>query len=425
MSQKKTNRWVILAVSIIMNVCIGAAYAWSVFQTPLVELLGATTSEVSLAFTLSLALIPISMIIFGKFQDKKGPQIVTLIGSIVFGIGLILTGYTNSVLMLYITYGVLGGFGIGAVYGCTIANTVKWFPDKRGLAGGLVAAGFGSGAVILAPLGARLVDMYGVLATFKLMGIVFLIVVGLCSFIIKAPAQGWTPEGWTPPAPSKTSINSGVEMAPGEMMKTGTFYILWVMYTIGMVSGLMIIGHASPIAQGQIGLAPHVAAICVSVIALANTFGRILWGNISDKIGRYNTIVVMYIVSAVMLLVLNVSQNIVLFLISASGIALSFGGFLGIMPSVTAENFGSKSLGINYGILFTAYGVAAVVGPQIASAAVEASGGVYSRAYIISSAMNIVGIICAVMMVLKAKNDAKKSEASIKEEIIEPLANEA
>ncbi|ABR49988.1 major facilitator superfamily MFS_1 [Alkaliphilus metalliredigens QYMF] len=410
MTELRGNRWTILIVSIIMNICIGAAYAWSVFQTPLVELLGSTTAEVSLAFTLSLALVPVSMMIFGRFQDKKGPRMITLLGSVIFGAGIYLTGLTNSVMMLYLTYGVLGGLGIGAVYGCTVANTVKWFPDKRGLAGGLVAAGFGSGAVILAPLAEGLINRYDVLTTFKLMGIIFFILIALCSSIIKSPQPGWKPKGWEPAnSKSKTSINSGLDLSPEEMMKTGTFYILWVIYIIGAVSGLMIIGHASPIAQGQIGLTSSVAAICVSILALANTFGRIFWGIVSDRIGRYNTMALMFAVSASMLLVLNIADNIVLFIISTFGIALSFGGFLGIMPSVTADKFGAKSLGMNYGIIFTAYGVAAVVGPRIAAVAVEASGEGYSRAYIIASAMNVVGILCGLIMVQKAKKSNAKN----------------
>lgn len=395
---KKTNRWIVLIVSILMNICIGSAYAWSVFQISLIEHLNSSTKEVSLAFTINLALIPIAMIIFGKFQDKKGPKIVTLIGSIVFGVGLFLAGFSNSVAMLYISYGVLGGFGIGAVYGCTIANTVKWFPDKRGLAGGLVAGGFGSGAVILAPLGAKLVDTYGVLNTFRLMGVVFFIIIALCSLIIKEPKPGWVPENWTPPARSKTSINSGKDFFPSEMVKTLKFYILWVIYTLGLISGLMIIGHASPIAQEQIGLSPNIAAISVSIIAVANTTGRILWGNISDRLGRYNSIVLMFGISALMLVILNISTSTIPFLISASGIALSFGGFLGIMPSITADKFGSRNLGINYGVLFTAFGVAAVIGPRIAAIAKETNNGIYSTAYFVSIGLNILGIICTLYM---------------------------
>lgn len=409
MTALRENRWMMLAVSILMNICIGAAYAWSVFQKPLVELLGSTTAQVSLAFTLSLALVPVSMMIFGKLQDKKGPRLITLLGSVIFGAGIYLTGWTTSVTMLYLTYGVLGGLGIGAVYGCTVATTVKWFPDKRGLAGGLAAAGFGSGAVFLAPLAEGLIQRFDVLATFRFMGILFFALIALCSLIIASPPSGWKPLGWEPAkAKTKASINSGLDYAPKEMMKTGTFYILWVVYTIGAVSGLMIIGHASPIAQGQIGLSSSTAAICVSILALANTFGRIFWGVVSDRIGRYNTIALMFAVSAVMLLVLNSADNIGLFILSTFGIALSFGGFLGIMPSVTADNFGSKCLGMNYGIIFTAYGVAAVVGPRIAAVAVEASGGAYSRAYLIASAMNVAGVLCSLVMIQRGKKSHAK-----------------
>lgn len=413
MTTLRENRWMMLMVSILMNICIGSAYAWSVFQKPLVELLGATTAQVSLAFTLSLALVPVSMMFFGKLQDKKGPGRITLLGSILFGAGITLAGWTTSVTMLYLTYGVLGGFGIGAVYGCTVATTVKWFPDKRGMAGGLAAAGFGSGAVFLAPLADALIQRFGVLHTFRLMGILFFTLIALCSFLLAAPKSGWMPQGWTPATvKTKSSIQSGLECTPSGMMKTGTFYILWVVYTIGAVSGLMIIGHASPIAQGQIGLSSSTAAICVSILALANTFGRIFWGVVSDRIGRYNTIALMFGVSAIMLLVLNRADNMGLFILSTFGIALSFGGFLGIMPSVTADNFGAKCLGMNYGIIFTAYGVAAVVGPRIAAVAVEASGGVYSSAYLIASAMNVVGVLCSLFMIQKAKKShARLAEA--------------
>jgi len=163
-----------------MNLCIGSAYAWSVFQKPLIEIFGWQTSQASLAFTLNLCLVPFAMIVAGKIQDKNGPQKVTLIGGLIFGLGIILTGFTSSLTVLYLTYGVLGGLGIGTVYACTVANTVKWFPDKRGLAGGLVAAGFGSGAVLFAPLSVSLISKFGVLSTFKILGFVFMVGIVLC-----------------------------------------------------------------------------------------------------------------------------------------------------------------------------------------------------------------------------------------------------
>ncbi len=407
MYKKEPNRWLILVVSVIMNISVGSAYAWSVFQNPLITKFGWGTAETSLAYTLSLALVPIAMIVGGKILDAKGPKMVTLVGGIIFGAGFFLAGFSSSLMVLYLTYGVLGGFGIGAVYGCTVSNTVKWFPDKRGLAGGLTAAGFGSGAVIFAPLAATLIGQYDVLTTFKILGVVFLVAIVLSSFFIKQPAPGWKPKGWEPPGATTTTSNknSKNDLTPGQMLKTGNFYVLWIMYAIGTISGLMIIGHASPIGQEQIGLSPQTAAVAVSIVALANTCGRIFWGWVSDKIGRYNSIVFMFILSAVMLLVLNTAQNLPMFLIATMSIALSFGGFMGIMPSVTADNFGSKSLGINYGIIFTAFGLAAVVGPRIASVAKETSGGLYSSAYIIASVLNVIGVVIALYMVMKVRKE--------------------
>lgn len=400
MEKKQTNRWIILVASIIMNLCIGSAYAWSVFQKPLIAIFGWSTAEASLAFTLNLALVPFAMIVAGRLQDRKGPKVVSLVGGIVFGIGIILAGFTNSLTTLYLTYGVLGGFGIGGVYACTIANTVKWFPDKRGLAGGLTAAGFGSGAIVFAPAAAGLISRYDVLATFKILGIVFLIALVITSLILKAPEPGWKPEGWEPKVnvqQQSSAVTS--DFGPGEMLKSPKFYVLWAMYTIGCVSGLMIIAHASPIGQEKIGLTPQVAAFAVSIIGLCNTFGRIFWGSVSDKIGRYKAIVCMYIVSSIMLIVLTKASNYGTFLLGTGGIALSFGGFMGIFPSVTADGFGAKNLGINYGIMFTAFGLAAVVGPRIAAVVKQSSGGDYGKAFIIACVLNIIGILCTMVVI--------------------------
>ncbi|MCG8538409.1 MAG: OFA family MFS transporter [Clostridia bacterium] len=410
MSQTKPNRWIILAASIIINLCIGSAYAWSVFQTPLINIFGWSTAQTSLAFTLNLALLPIAMIFAGRIQDQKGPKVVALVGGLIFGLGIILTGFTSSLTILYLTYGVLGGIGIGTVYACTVANTVKWFPDKRGLAGGLTAAGFGSGAVVFAPLAVSFINNYGVLTSFKILGSIFMVGICICSLLLKSPAQDWKLEGWEPKTNTSSAVNK--DKTAKEMIRSSNFYILWGMYTIGCISGLMIIAHASPIGQEVIGLTPEVAAAAVSFLGLSNTIGRIFWGAISDKIGRYNTLIAMYIVSASLLIVLSNAGNFLMFLVGICGIALSFGGFLGIFPSITADNFGAKNLGINYGVLFTAFGVAAVLGPRIAALVKQSSGGDYTRAFIIASVMNIAGIILTVVMKIKSK---KVEKAQLKE----------
>lgn len=403
---KKKNRWIILIASIVMNLCIGSAYAWSVFQKPLMEIFGWTTSQASLAFTLNLSIVPLAMIVAGKIQDKRGPKLVTFVGGIIFGLGIFLAGKVSSLTSLYLTYGVLGGVGIGTIYACTVGNTIKWFPDKRGLAGGLTAAGFGMGAVVFAPIGVKLMPSYGVLGTFNIFGIVFASGILIASIFMEAPDAGWKPENWAP-APSAVKA-LGNDKSPVEMISSGSFYLVWAMYTIGCVGGLMIIGHASPIGQEKIGLTPQVAAVAISFLGIANSGGRVFWGSISDKIGRYNALALMFATSAVCLLILNFASTFVPFLIGVCGIAMSFGGYLGIMPSVTADNFGTKNIGINYGILFTAFGLAAFIGPRLAAVVKQANGGEYTVAIIIVAAMNLVGIALALIIKKQQKKKMEK-----------------
>jgi len=392
---------------VLANLCIGSAYAWSVFQNPLIDAYGFTTSQTSLAYTISLSITPFAMVLSGRLQSKFSIRPLIILGGTAFGAGIFLAGFTTGIAMLYLTYGVLGGAGIGTVYGCTVPNSVKWFPDKRGLAGGIIAGGFGFGAVLFAPVSANLVSSIGILATFQTLGIAYVAIIAFASMLISAPPAGYQPEGWNPPSAPEAE-KPGANLSTGKMMKTAKFWILWVMYTIGCTAGLMIIGHASPIGQERIGITPAVAAVAIVLLSLANTFGRMFWGAISDKLGRYLTLIVMYIMTGAMLLLLNVADSYPVFIVSVMGIALSFGGFLGIFPSITADNFGTQHLGINYGVMFTAYGLAAFVGPRIAAAIRESSGD-YSLAFIIASCMGIAGIILTVATIISRKSIVSKT----------------
>jgi OFA family oxalate/formate antiporter-like MFS transporter len=391
MNEGKVNRWVVLFSSVLINLCIGSAYAWSVFQKPLIAMFKWSTSQASLAFTLSLSLVPLAMIVAGKVQDQKGPRMVITAGGVIFGAGIIAAGFTESLGFLYLTYGVLGGLGIGTIYACTVANTVKFFPDKRGLASGLVAAGFGSGAVLIAPLATALIQNYGVLSTFKILGVGYLIAIIIAAQFVKTAPVGYKPEGWEPPAPSAKTI-SGIDKNWKEMLADPIFYVLWGMYTIGCISGLMIIGHASPIGQEMVKLTPQMAALAVSILALANTGGRIFWGWVSDKIGRYAAVMGMFVVSAAMMFILDSISSFIPFVLVIGAVGLSFGGFLGIFPSITADMFGPKNLGMNYGIMFTAYGAAAYIGPRLAARVKELNNGDYSQAFLIAAGLCLVGL---------------------------------
>ena len=380
---KTKNRWIILIACVLINLCLGAGYAWSVFQAPLIEKFSWTTAQASLAFSISFAMVPISMIIFGPMQDKKGPKWITFGGGLMFGIGMILTSFTSNLTMLYVSYGLILGFGIGMAYGCTTSTTVKWFPDKKGLAGGLTAAGFGSGAVVFAPLAKNLIQQYGVLITFRYLGIGLLIAICLSSLLLSAPEK----------KVASVSQNDALNKKSNEMIKTKIFWILWVAYVFGCVSGLMIIGHASPIAREFLKFDLEKATMVVSIVALSNTFGRILWGFISDKVGRYSAVSLMFITSCIGLILLRFNMNPYLSILGIVFIALCFGGFLGTFPGITAENWGPLYNGSNYGVMFTAYGLAAILGPRLAALIKESSNGDYGQAFVISVAMNVIGIV--------------------------------
>ncbi|MCL2865123.1 MAG: OFA family MFS transporter [Lachnospiraceae bacterium] len=398
---KSQNRWVIITVSFMINLMIGSAYAWSVFQPRLIEMFGFTTPQANIAFTLSLGLVPFAMIVAGKVQAKLGVRWTILIGGIIFGAGFILAGFiTEYVITLYLTYGTLCGIGIGFIYGCTIPNSVKWFPDKRGLAGGIIAGGFGGGAVIFAPLFRATIEGIGVLRTFTVFGVIFGIVVILASFFISAPASDFVPKGWKP---SVVVAGNGVEnLRVKEMLKTSRFYVLWVIYTLACVTGLMIIAHAGHIAEVRIGVSPAVAAVAVLLLGVANTLGRLLWGAVSDKIGRYQTLVLMYAMTGLMLILLTLVSSYALFVVALMGIGLCFGGFLGVFPSITAENFGTQNLGMNYGVLFIAFGIAAFIGPRLAASLYETTGH-HSSAFVISMIMSIAALVITIALIYSAR----------------------
>jgi len=410
----KGNRWAILIASVLINMCIGSAYAWSVFQKPLIALFKWTTSDANLAFTLSLSLVPVAMIVAGKIQDRKGPKFVILIGGLIFAIGIVAAGFTQSLAQLYWTYGVLGGLGIGTVYACTVANTVKWFPDRRGLASGLIAAGFGSGAVVLAPVAASLIQSQGVLSTFNVLGVAYFIVLSIAALFVEMPPAGYKPAGWNPPSTtaSSTSIVTGVDKNWREMLTDPMFYVLWAMYTIGCISGLMILGHASPIGQEMVKLTPQVAAVALSFMAVANTAGRIFWGWVPDKIGRYQALMAMYFVAGMTMFLIGSVASFETFVLALMAVGLCFGGFLGIFPSITADMFGAKNLGMNYGIIFTAYGVAAFIGPRLASQIKEVNSGDYTRAFIIAASLSIFGIGLTLLASYRRKRYLVQSRAA-------------
>lgn len=389
------NRWFILFACILINICLGAGYAWSVFQAPLMEVHGWSASQASLAFSIYFSMGPVAMIILGPLQDKYGPKWITFAGGCFIGLGMILTSMIETIPMLYVTYGVINGLGVGATYGCTTTTSLKAFPDKKGLAGGLAVAGYGSGALIFAPIARSLISSAGILSTFRYLGIAMAIVICIGSMFLNLPK-------------TDTQVNSTLSIKdkkPQEMLSGIQFWLLWSIYVLGSISGLMIIGHASTIAQEHLGYTLAAATGIVMIVSIGNTLGRIFWGSVSDKLGRYPTVSLMFITSSIGLVLLFLNIQSIISVIGIVIIALCYGGFLGIFPGITADTWGSKYNGSNYGFMFSACAVAGFIGPSMAASFKESSG-TYSMSFLISIALSLIGFILMMILSKKEKNKA-------------------
>lgn len=406
------NRWLVVAGALIIQLSLGAVYIWSVFQTPLrAAFPGWSETQVTLPAQIVIAAFALAVILGGRIQDRLGPRRVGTIGGLILGLGLILAGLTGNfaedtaLAWLVGTYAVLGGIGIGMAYVCPIATCVKWFPDKRGLITGLAVAGFGAGAFFFAPLARALISgaayelfgialfplpRTGVFDTFAVLGFIFLTTVVLGSQLLRNPPPGYCPAGWTAPAAAAGAPPARTDFTASEMLRTPAFWLLWVTYLAGSTAGLMVIMKAAPIWETfSLSAAPEVpvpherfaavssaAAMAVAVLALFNAAGRILWGRVSDTFGRRQTLILMFLVCGLVLLALDWMRPYPLYLLGVSLVALCFGGWLAIYPALVADYYGTRHMGVNYGILFTAYGTGGLLGPFLAAFLMDRAGGV-------------------------------------------------
>lgn len=384
MSQEKVrNRWVIVFGAVMIQLCLGAVYAWSLFNQPLIDKFGWDKADVVLTFSITIATMAVFTIIAGKIQDKIGPRWVATVGGILLGLGIILASKATSITQLYFFYGIIGGAGIGTAYVCPLATCLKWFPDKRGLISGIAVAGFGAGALVFKPLILSFIASSGVSATFLYLGAIYLVVVVIGAQFLVVPPAGYVPEGWTPPA---AAAGGGNDFTTGQMFGTMHFYVLWFMYLFGCTAGLMVIGLAKDIGTNLVKLDPATAANAVVTVALFNAAGRIIWGTLSDKLGRINSLLIMYVLAAgAMFAMSSITMTNATFLLLCSLIGFCFGGFLALFPSITADYYGTANVGTNYGIIFMAYGSAAILGPKIATSVP------FTQAFLIAAVLCAIG----------------------------------
>ena len=385
--QKIMNRWLAVVGALLVQLCLGAIYAWSVFTTLLQDPEGPfrfSATETQIIFSVGLGMFAALMPFAGRLQAKIGPRRVTLVGGLVLGVGYVLAGLVGrSFAAQLICIGILGGAGIGLAYVNPIAVGMRWFPDKKGFITGIAVAGFGFGALLwvqLAGAWGHLLDTMGVLPVFLAYGIAFAVLVSIGSIFMVYPPEGWRPAGWNPETKAKAAAAApAVEMLPGAMLATGRFYTIWLAYAFCALAGLMVIWIAKLFGRDALASSgleryadPKVAAAAASTayaifFALANGFGRIGWGIIADGIGWKRSIVTMAIIQgAAMAALYYLGSSFAALCVFFAVVGANFGGTLALFPLATAGSFGSKNVGQNYGWMFTAYGVGGIVGPIVA-----------------------------------------------------------
>src|ERR1700730_5330017 len=387
------NRWVIAAAGVFMQMALGAVYAWSVVPAPLVKQFGWSISEVTLTFTISIFVLGVAAFFGGLWLNRKGPRVVAVTGGALYGLGVFLASLSaNNLWWLYLSYGVIGGIGLGFAYIVPVAVLVKWFPDRRGLITGVAVGGFGAGALITAPLATRLIQSVGVLNTFAYLGIAFLVVTVLAGLFMHNPPGGWKPAGWTPKT-SQASQRAGQDYTLSEALKTWQWYALWLLLFLNTCAGISIISQEAPIFQELTGATAVAAAGMVGVVSIGNAAGRVFWAWVSDLITRRATFLVMFGLQVLLFWFLPSVTTVTAMTIITFVVLMCYGGGFGTMPAFAADYFGSKNVGPIYGLMLTAWGVASAVGPLLIAHMRQTTGSYSGALHVIAGVMAVSALV--------------------------------
>ncbi len=397
------SRWWRVVGGLSMNLALGSLYAWSVFVAPLEKQFGWKRADTSAVFGWAVIVFALSFIVAGRLQDKFGPFWVSVTGGVLVSLGFFLSASTSSLQYLIFSFGILGGIGNGFGYSTPIPVMAKWFPDRRGLAVGLAVAGYGGGSAIFGPLAnLYLIPNYGWQTTFRVLGVIFLVMTLIGAYLLKNPPAGYRPAGWTP-APAAKAAATAYEFRPGEVLATPTFYFMWIAYALGTFAGFMAISQLVPFARSQGVPGAALQTMTLFVGAFGNASGRILSGWLSDALGRLNVLRLMIAVSAIAMPVLYlVGANVALLYILVFVVYWCYGTQLSVNASTTSDFWGTKNAGINYGLLFTAWGVTGYF-------ASKAGGMLFDKYHNYKAAFYLAG--CLAVVALLSEMIAKRPKA--------------
>jgi len=405
--QKIMKRWIVVIGAILIQLALGSIYSWGTMTQFISE--GEYLSEPAemtiYIFGIGLAAFAITMIFAGKLQQKYGPKKISILGAVFIGTGTLLSALMTNFIGLFITYGIIYGMGIGFAYVCPIATAAKWYPDKKGLISGIAVAGFGAGSFIFNYL-IRFFAPLGIPLMYLLLGIIYMAFILAGAMTMNTPPEGWLPEGYIPPSITEDTAVGLIEFERSEMVKQKQFWLLWLAYILGCMPGLLVIGTFSSFAKSNSSFVISSADFVLvgSIGALFNGLGRIFWGKIADILTYKRAMLLMFMVQAISLFIyFSTNIDIIYYLIITCVILLCFGGNLSLFPTGTADLFGNKHLGENYGVMFTAYGIAGFIQAVATNALVLAFGG-YLQLYLVMAFFTI-GSIILIFLVKPSKKE--------------------
>jgi MFS family permease len=420
------TRWMVPPAALAVHLCIGQAYAFSVFNAPLTRVIGITQSApddwtlttLGWIFSLAIVFLGLSAAFAGKWLEKVGPRRTMFTAACCFGGGFLVSAlgvYLHQIVLLYLGYGVIGGIGLGLGYVSPVSTLIRWFPDRRGMATGLAIMGFGGGAMIAAPASVALMNHFksatsnGAAETFVVLGIVYFISMSIGALAIRVPREGWKPAGWTPPVTTNKMITRN-HVHIDEALKTPQFYLIWLVLFLNVTAGIGVLGQASVMVQESFkeSITAGAAAGFVGLLSLFNMGGRFVWASASDWIGRKNTYFVFFVLGAILYLLVPQfakSGNVALFVLSYCVILSMYGGGFSTVPAYLADMFGTAFVGGIHGRLLPAWAAAGVAGPVLVNyiRAYEVTHGVakadaYTLTLHIMAGLLVVGFVCNLLV---------------------------
>lgn len=410
-SKKLKNRWLIALSGVLLHLSIGSAYAWSIYTNPIQKASNWSESQISFAFSLAIFCLGFSAAFMGHLTDKYGPKVTGTISAVFFGTGIALTGFAiaiQSLPMLYLSYGLIGGIGLGTGYVTPVSTMMAWFPDRPGLATGMAIMGFGFATLITTPIAETLMATVGLNNTFYILGGSYFIIMLASAQYLEKPPVGWVPEGFVASNDTKKeettkSKFNGPTLGANEAIRTKRFWMLWFMLFINITCGISIISAAAPLAQKSTGMVPALAATMVAIMGLFNGGGRFAWSTVSDYIGRPNVFTLYFIIDVVALVALYFTRSPLVFIVLICILMTCYGGGFSAVPTYISDMFGNKAVAALHGYILTAWALAGMAGPILLSWITEKSGS-YATAMLVFAGLSSVALVLSLLI----RQDIKK-----------------